>query len=187
MFVRYKGAFILIIVWICMFMINMHTDLVNNLASKGINKIGVEYYRFITGSLLHVNTLHLLANTFTMFYVGSFLEPRMGSVKMGVFILCATFISNLIFSCIYKNTDSSIGGSICIFAAIGLIIGLQLFKPDFPRFRLGTAYGNWILIYSIVGNIPIMSFMNHTTVVIHGISLITGFIIGGIGIFLRLL
>lgn len=186
MLIELKGTFICIIIWTCIFIMNKYLKLIDVLSSKGISNLGSAYYRLFTGALLHVNIMHLLANIFAMFWVGDFLEQPLGSMKMILFILCATFITNFIFSCLYKDATSVIGGSVCVFACIGLIIALQIFKPDFPRFHLGTWYGNWILIYSIASNFPIMSFMNYTTVKIHIIALVTGILLGSAGILLSL-
>lgn len=182
-----KGTFILIIVWTCIFIINKNIKLMDILSSKGINNINSEYYRFITGALLHVNILHLLSNVCAMFWIGYFLEHTIGSVKMILFIFCATFIANFIFSLVYKDATSVIGGSAYVFTIIGLIIVLQMFKCDFPRFHLGTWYGNWILIYGIVSNLPVMSFINSNTVVMHVIALVTGVALGGLCLFIGVL
>ena len=187
MLINLKGTFICIAIWSCVFILKEPLNLLDLLSSKGVSNLGVAYYRLFTGALLHVNIIHLLANVVTMFWVGYFLERSLGSIKMILFILCATFIANLIFSFIYKAATSVIGGSVCVFTCIGLIIALQLFKPDFPRFHLGTWYGNWILVYSIVGNFPVMSFMDYTTVTIHIIALVTGILLGSGSILLNLL
>lgn len=74
--------------------------------------------------------------------------------------------------------NNSFGGSTLIFAFIGLIMVLQVLKPEFPRFKINEAYGNFILIYGIVSNIPILSFISGTTIISHSISLGVGTLLG---------
>ena len=134
-----------------------------------------------------MNMIHLLANVTAMFWVGYFLESEVGSVKLAGFILLTTFLTNWVFCSIYKEADCVLGGSVCVFSTIGLMIALQIFKIDFQRFRIGIWYGNWILAYGIVSQLPIMSFMNVSTAVIHAIALIIGTIIGAAAIFAGIL
>ena len=69
---------------------------------------------------------------------------------------------------------------------IGFGLALQFLTPDFPKITFGTWSGNWLIIYLILGNIPVLSFMNVTTIIFHTIAFVLGigiaFIYRGIGV-----
>ena len=105
-------------------------------------------------------------------------RKSIGSGKFLAFGTIGCILSEVTFLLIYNKADDSIGGSVFIFVFIGLILILQFLKPEFKRFKLGTWYGIWILIYGIISNIPILPFMNITTIVIHVISFSVGILVG---------
>ena len=105
-------------------------------------------------------------------------RKSIGNGKFLAFGTIGCILSEVIFLSIYNKADNSIGGSIFIFVFIGVILTFQFLKPEFKRFKLGTWYGNWILIYGIISNIPILPFINITTIVIHAISFSVGILVG---------
>lgn len=183
----HKGTFTLITTWIIIFFISTRIDLLYYLAGTGIDNIGHEYYRFITGPLLHFGWVHLLLNISGMFWVGYFIEQNIGSVKLVVFGLVASTFTEIIYACIYRTSENNIGGSVYVFAFIGLIIVLQILKPNFPKFRLGTWYGNWILSYGILGNVPFIPFMTSGTIITHLLALVIGGVLGVLAILLKII
>ena len=184
----YKATFILIAIWIILFLINKRVNLLYYLAGIGVDNIGNEYYRFFTGPLLHFNLIHLLANISGIFWVGYFLEQSIGSVKFLIFGLVASTLTEIIYCFIYRTSENNIGGSIYVFALIGLIIVLQILKPaGYQRFHLGTWYGNWILSYAVLGNVPVLPFMTSGTIVTHLLALLTGGVLGALGVVLRII
>ena len=179
------GTFIIIGIWIIFFIIGLNVNIIDKFANHGLNILENEYYRFVTGLFLHINFLHLLINIIALFWVGFFLEKQVGAINYFLFSILVGTISEIIFSLIYKDSIS-IGGSPIVFALIGLILVYQLFKPEVPKFCLGTWYGNWIIGYTILGNIPIFSY-NISTLTIHVISLIVAFLIGYICVKIKIM
>ena len=173
-----KSTLFIIIVWVILFLINQKINIIPILCGKGINIITGEYYRFITGAMLHNNFIHLLANCLALYWIGYYLEKSIGSGKFLAFGTIGCILSEVIFLSIYNKADNSIGGSIFIFVFIGVILTFQFLKPEFKRFKLRTWYGNWILIYGIISNSPILPFINITTIVIHAISFSVGILVG---------
>jgi hypothetical protein len=51
---------------------------------------------------------------------------------------------------------------------------MQLLVPGYPKMALGTWSGNWLIVYLIAGNIPVLSFMNVTTLMIYLIAFAVG-------------
>ena len=56
--------------------------LFDTLSGSGFKKLNGEIYRLFTASFLHTNLLHLTANIVALLCVGSYLEKRLGSLKM---------------------------------------------------------------------------------------------------------
>lgn len=179
---RLKATTILGILWICLFLIDKQINLMDYFAGKGMNNLGNEYYRLITCPLLHFNLLHLVVNVIAILCVGHFLDHFPGNMKMTLFILIAGFITDIIYSYLYKNSTGFFGGSIYVFALFGLMLVLKIFRPNLSRFHLGTWEGNYLMYYGILGNIPILSFMDFSTAVIHIIAFITGSFLAVMGI-----
>ena len=182
-----KMTLIVITLWVMLFLLDQQIGIGDSLSGKGMHTIGRSYYRYITAAMLHVNFFHLVMNGMALFFVGRFLEKFIGSTCLTLFMVSGTFLASLIFSCIYKDAESFIGGSICIFTLIGLIITLQLFSPTFPRLKFGTLEGDWIIAYCVLGNIPAIPIIRKDTIVIHLIACLTGAGLGVIGFLLRLL
>lgn len=182
-----KGTFLLIALWTVLFFCSAPFSLPFYMSGRGIHVINQEYYRLLTGPLLHYNLLHLMANVAALYWVGWFLERHMGSIRFLLFGLTASTVSQFIYACLDSETKNHIGGSVWIFAFLGLLVALQFLKPQFPRFHLGTWYGNYILGYAILGNIPIFSFMSFGTIVTHLCAFTVGLVLGLLGIFCKLL
>lgn len=160
-----------IVIWI---LVARNKNILPALGAKGLKQIGNQYYRFFTAGLTHTNILHLLANVGAMFWVGYLYENHIGSIKF-LFVghVCAV-VSQVIFSAIYSNATESFGGSGYIFAVCGFGLIMQILVPGFPKIEFGTWSGNWLIIYLILTNIPVLSFMNVTMFVFHLIAFVLG-------------
>lgn len=169
-----KATLLIIFIWAVFYIINLFVDLMPMLSGRGFNVINGEYYRVITCALLHSDLLHLLANCLALYWIGYYLECNIGSGKFLLFALGAYIVSEIVFFSIFRDADTSFGGSPVTFALIGLILILQFTKPAFPKLLLGTWSGNWIVIYSLLANIPILPFVDFSTVVIHLVSFSIG-------------
>ena len=177
---KMPAAFSIILIWVVVWLLVVIKDAGPALWGKGINQVGGEYYRFVTAALTHTNFIHLFFNVCAMFWIGFLYEEHLGSIRfLLIAVLCAV-ISQVIFLCIYKNADQSFGGSVYVYALCGFGLTMQCLLPDFPKMQWGTWSGNWLIISLIAGNIPVLSFMNITTLFVHAISF-------GVGILAALL
>ncbi len=167
-------SYAIILIWILFYIGDCLFGWMPILSGNGFSVIGQEYYRLLTGFLLHGNALHLAVNAVTMFWIGRYLEKNMGRKRFLLFGILTLPISQILFYALFPNIDNVFGGSILTFAYIGIIVALRFTRPDFPRLKLGTWCGNWIIIYAIVGNLPLFSFMNLSTVALHGVSFAVG-------------
>lgn len=168
-----------IIMWGIIYLLSFKVDCFKLLSSQGFNIIGNQYYRIFTGLLVHVNFFHLIINAVALYWVLYFLNKKISDIKLLIFSIITGLLTNIIFSMLYPNSQS-IGGSPIVFSLIALIVVLRVFKKDLPRFNLNTAYGQWIVGYAILSNIPIFS-NNISTLIIHSIAFFVAFILGIIG------
>lgn len=111
-----------------------------------------------------------------MFWIGYLYEHQVGLVKfLAIGIVCAV-ISQVIFLCVYHNATESVGGSAYNFALCGFGLAMQFMVPEFPKMQFGTWSGSWLIIYLVASNIPVLSFMNVTTIVFHVIAFVVGIV-----------
>ena len=161
------------IVWIVVWIfVVTNKNTLDILCGKGINQVGNQYYRFYTAGLTHTHILHMLSNVCAMFWIGYLYEQRLGSVKFLLIGIICTLACQVIFLAIYSNATENFGGSGYNFALCGFALTMQLLVPDFPKLTFGTWSGNWLFIYLITSNIPVLSFMNVTTVLFHAIAFV---------------
>ncbi len=176
----------LIFLWMIVWVMGQAVDLIPRLANKGMSILNGEYYRLASSLLLHNSLLHVLANAAALFFVGQYLEPQISPWKLSVLSITAGIAAYFLFSCIYRNSIS-LGGSPIVFSLIGLIGALVLHRADHEPFLVHTWYGRWILGYALLSNLPLFSDNLLSTLLIHGLSLVLGFLLGSLAIVLRIL
>ncbi len=164
----------IMVLWVILYILNLFWSISPHLCGKGISKIDGEYYRFFTAGLIHTHWPHLLINCSAMLWVGYLFERRLGSWQfLLIAVLCAV-AAQVIFLCIFCNAQGSIGGSCYPYALCGFGLVMSFLIPDFPKIRLGTWSGNWLAVYLIGANFPILPFMDWTAAVFHGIAFLLG-------------
>ena len=162
----------IIAVWIAVWAVVTLRDASPVLCGKGISKIGSEYYRIFTAGLTHTGGLHLIANVSALFWIGFLYERPMGSVWFALIGAVCAVMAQFAFLCIFRNAESSIGGSVYTFAFCGFGFITQFLVPDFPKIKLGTWSGNWIAVYCAASNIPRIASADASAIVIHGIAFV---------------
>lgn len=182
-----RASVAIIAVWIVVYITGRFIELPPLLEGRGISLLRGEYYRFLTGPLLHRNLAHLLLNCVTMFWVGYYMEAAVGSLRFLLFGLVTATLAEFVYACLFRTSLYNIGGSAWIFSYIGLIAVCLLMKPGFPRFRLGTWYGNWILGCVVLGNLPFWPLVDVGAVMIHLIAFLLGGGLGALGLWLKIL
>ncbi len=174
------SIYVIIGIWIAVYFFDKFLKVGQLLYAKGISVEGGEVYRYFTASFLHTNIVHLLANCLAIYFITIYLERKIkGAILLFFSVLCG-MITNFIISFIYKDAECIFGGSVCIFAIIGLILVMQFWNQGIEPFRLGTWYGNWMLGYVILGNIinGDLKIFDVSCVVTHGISFVVGIVLG---------
>ncbi|MDY0404856.1 rhomboid family intramembrane serine protease [Virgibacillus sp. 179-BFC.A HS] len=148
---------------------------------KGFNNMDYdEWYRLLTSLLFHQNILHLLGNTFGIYFVGIILENKIDRWQFFILYLMGNLGASIVFS-IFTNYIAGTGASPGIYALIACIIILRLRDKEFLDLHYGNWPVNYTLFYFILGN-----FYGASAFVVHILGFSFGAIITLIFIYLKL-
>ncbi|ABV33418.1 MULTISPECIES: rhomboid family intramembrane serine protease [Pseudothermotoga] len=114
-----------------------------------------EWYRLITAIFVHGGLLHLLFNSYALFYFGTIVESVYGPEKF-IFSYLATGVVGNIATHLFYYRAISVGASGSIFGLVGILFSLG-FRRDTPFFMkqfTGYALLPMILFNIIYGFIP---------------------------------
>lgn len=135
--------------------------------------INGEWWRLLTNTFLHGGLMHLLANMYGLFFVGIFLEPRLGKVKYAIIYLITGILAS-ITSIWWHDAAISVGASGAIFGLYGVFLALLLTKI-YPK-EFSNAFLVSTLIF--VGYNLLMGLSGGIDNAAHIGGLLSGFIIG---------
>lgn len=149
--------------------ISSNASLIESIAIKPANILSGNYiWTFLTSMFMHGGFFHLLANMFSLFFVGSLAERILGSRRYLWFYLFAGIFAGLVFvlsSFIFPSELNSyaVGASGAIFGIIGLLMILTpnlkiMAFPIFIPIKLKYAAPGMLIVLwliSIAGNVPI--------------------------------
>ncbi len=108
-----------------------------------------EWYRTVTAIFVHGGILHLLFNSYALFYFGSVVEAIYGPEKFIVSYLLTGLVGNIATHLLYYRSVS-VGASGAIFGLVGMLFILG-FKRE-ARFYAGAVTG-YALLPMIIFNI----------------------------------
>ena len=89
----------------------------------GVNQFFIrngEIYRLLTGTLIHIDILHLLCNLYALFVVGNMVEGYYGKKKYPIIYLVSAITGSLLSICMSEGF--SIGASGAIFGLLGSVL-----------------------------------------------------------------
>lgn len=98
-----------------------------------------EIWRLLTGTFLHAGFIHLFANMYSLFIIGSQLETFVGKRKF-LFIYLISALSGSLMSCLFSDS-LSVGASGAIFG----LLGSMLYFGYHYRLYLGSVLKNQIV------------------------------------------
>ena len=108
-------------------------DLMKMGANFRPDTVNGQWWRLLTSVFLHGGLMHLLANMYGLFYIGSILEPLLGRTRfLGAYLICGIFGS--LASVGWYEATVSVGASGAIFGMYGLFLALLLAKKFHPEF-----------------------------------------------------
>ncbi|SRR5579884_2791801 len=131
-----------------------------------------EYWRLLTGAFLHDGILHIGINMLSLYFVGSALEPAIGSRNF-VVVYLTSLLAGSFGSLLFQPDYPTIGASGAIFGIFGALIVVAHYR-GIPFWQSGLGF---ILILNIVFSLSVrgISIGGHVGGLVGG--LIAGWII----------
>lgn len=108
-----------------------------------------EWYRVITAIFVHGGILHLLFNSYALFYFGTIVESIYGAEKFVVSYLLSGLVGNIATQLFYYRSVS-VGASGAIFGLVGMLFILG-FKRDAPFYA--RSFTGYALLPMIIYNV----------------------------------
>lgn len=159
--VNYVILAILVLVFLVSFILNYGNILIY---TYGVNRSLIrsgEYYRLLTGTLIHVDVIHLLCNCYALYIIGSQIENFYGKKKYIIIYVVSAIFGSLLSICMHDSF--SIGASGAIFGLLGSL----LYFGYYYRVYFGSVIINKVL--------PVIA-----------VNLVIGFLVAGIDNFAHL-
>ena len=116
----YVLIFINVLVFILMLSPGIYNDFINLFANYYVNVKSGEVYRLVTSMFLHVYSIHLFFNMYSLYVIGPEIERYYGPFKFLIIYLLSGVIGSL-FSAVLI-TSPSIGASGAIFGLFGALL-----------------------------------------------------------------
>ena len=131
-----------------------------------------EYYRIITAMFLHGGFLHLLSNSFVLYYIGAYMERLVGPKKYLFIYMISGIISSLFVLFLASDLSVTIGASGAIFGVIGGLLVLTFLRKEwFSDHSIRTIRQLIIINVVITFLVPNISIPGHMGGLIAGILL----------------
>ena len=131
-----------------------------------------QLYRLVTYGYTQPAIWHLVANAFALWYVGTYLEKKVGSFKFVLIFHLGLIAAGISMIVIFQN-GFNYGASPAIFACIGVLINWMVCKRELWREYKFQKGFNFLFWYFIVSN-----FLSVGTAVIHLLGFCAGVILG---------
>jgi membrane associated rhomboid family serine protease len=114
-----------------------------------------EYWRVLTAGFLHAGFFHLLFNMFSLYILGSLLEPAVGKLRFGL-IYFVSLLAGSFGAILVEPNAPTVGASGAIFGLMGAaIVVLRHHGISFAESGLAVWLGLNLLITFTVSNISI--------------------------------
>lgn len=167
-FEKYPATTVLIAINVFFFMItftqgNSPTALVN-LGAMFPPYISIyhHYWRLITAAFLHSSTIHLMTNMFSLYVVGTLLEPIFDKERfIGIYLLSGV-MGNAVSFAFGDPFHVSVGASSAIFGYFVSVILLTKLAPNHSGFRaLSRQFMGIIMLNAVMSFTPNVDFFAH--------------------------
>ena len=97
-----------------------------------------EYWRIVTGGFLHDGLFHILVNMLSLYFVGSVLEPAIGSVNFAV-IYFVSLLAGSFGALLFQPLVPTVGASGAIFGIFGALI-VVAYPRGIPIWQSGLGF-----------------------------------------------
>jgi membrane associated rhomboid family serine protease len=109
-----------------------------------------EYWRLVTGPFLHDGLLHIGINMLSLYFVGSALEPAIGSRNF-VIVYLTSLLAGSFGALLFQPAYPSIGASGAIFGIFGALIVVARYR-GIPFWQSGLGF---VLVLNIVFSLSV--------------------------------
>lgn len=184
----YKFSWMAIIIMCIVFIVNLilsrDYNLLWILLSGGgdiVDSFGISYtavfknfqlYRLLTYGYTQTAIWHLLANVFGVWYIGLYLEKKMGTIRFMLVYHVELVIAGVAIFGVYPDCFSY-GASPAIFAYLGILSNWLMRKKDlWNEYKVQKGF-SFLLYYFVLSN-----FLGIHTLLFHLFGFCTGFLLG---------
>ncbi len=124
-------------------------NLVKYGAKENFRILNGEWWRFFSPMILHIGFLHLLMNTFALYYLGTEVERLYGKLRFLTIYVFAGFIGSL--ASFVFNANISAGASGAIFGCFGALLFFGIAYPSIFFRTMGPNVIGIIIINLVLG------------------------------------
>ncbi len=123
-----------------------------NLVSQG------EYWRILTAMFLHAGFLHFFLNSFFLYYIGSFVERMLGSLKYGILYFISGIGSGIFVWLLSNPLTITVGASGALYGVMAGLFLMTFIKSSWfhPRsirsIRMMVAINIFFTFASMIGD-----------------------------------
>lgn len=184
----YKFSWMAIIIMCIVFIVNLilsrDYNLLWILLSGGgdiVDSLGISYtavfknfqlYRLLTYGYTQTAIWHLLANVLGVWYIGLYLEKKMGTIRFMLVYHVELVIAGVAILGVYPDCFSY-GASPAIFAYLGILSNWLMRKKDlWNEYKVQKGF-SFLLYYFVLSN-----FLGIHTLLFHLFGFCTGFLLG---------
>jgi GlpG protein len=153
------------------------------LEEKLIDLRKFQWWRALTPALLHGGTMHLAFNMVMFYQLGSIIEFRRGSLRLGLLILAIGLISNLAQALApndWGGTTQFLGFSGVVYGLLGYVWMKSRYQPELSIF-IARSTIVIALVFMLMGFTGTFRVANWA----HGIGFLVGYVIGIVPIIVR--
>jgi membrane associated rhomboid family serine protease len=104
-----------------------------------------EYWRIVTAGFLHDGLFHILVNMFSLYFVGSALEPAIGRVSFAA-VYAASLLAGSFGALLFQPGIPTVGASGAIFGIFGALI-VVAYRRGIPIWQSGLGL---VLVLNLV-------------------------------------
>jgi membrane associated rhomboid family serine protease len=115
-----------------------------------------EYWRLVTSGFLHTGFLHIAFNMVLLWFLGSELEPRLGSARFGLVYLTALLGGS--FGALVQTQGVTVGASGAVFGLMGYLV-VEMRRQGLNPFR--SQIGFLVIVNLVLSIRPNVSFGGH--------------------------
>jgi len=131
-----------------------------------------EYYRIVIAMFLHGGFIHLLSNSFVLYYIGAYMERLVGPKKYLLIYMISGIISSLFVLFFAEELSVTIGASGAIFGVMGGLLVLTFLRKEWFSDHATRTIRQLIIINVVITFLlPTISIPGHMGGLIAGILL----------------